>query len=74
MLKVYKKRLLVGLIVMLFLFAIIAILALLDLNKGIALFGFGFNYRFENIAVIILSLIGMFKVIHEIIKVEHQNI
>ena len=74
MLKEYKRRLLVGLMVLLILFAFITILALLDLNKGVALFDFGFDYRIENITVIILSLIGMFKAVHEIIKVEHQNI
>lgn len=74
MLKVYKRRLLVGLMMLLILFAAITILALLDLKKGVPMFGFGFDYVVENITIIILSLIGMFKVIHEIIRVEHQNI
>jgi hypothetical protein len=70
MLEVYKKKLLVGLMVLLLLFGLIFVLALLDLGRGTAVFGIGIDYKTENVVVIILSLLSMAKVIHEIVKVE----
>ncbi|NQU99022.1 hypothetical protein HQ533_06190 [Candidatus Woesearchaeota archaeon] len=71
MLPVYKRKLLTGLMVLLVLFALIFVLALLDLKKGVPVFGTGLEYDVENVVVIILSLLSMMKVIQEIIRVEH---
>jgi len=72
MLEVYRKKLLIGLMILLILFALIFILALVDLQRGVPLFGTGLRYDVENVTVIILSILSIVKVIHEIIKVEHQ--
>jgi len=71
MLRIYRRRLLIGLMLLMLLFALIGVLAIIDFNKGIPLFGFGMPVVFENSIIFMLSLIGVIKSVHEIIKVEH---
>ena len=72
MLKIYKKRLITGLLVLLFVFGMLFILAMINLKRGTEFFGTGLSYETENILVMVLSFIAMLKSIHEIIKVEHE--
>ncbi|MBU0470998.1 MAG: hypothetical protein KKF65_00095 [Nanoarchaeota archaeon] len=61
-----------GLMVLLILFALIFVLALVDLKRGVPIFGTGLSYDGEDVLVMILCILSMVKVIQEIIKVEHQ--
>ena len=71
MLEVYRRKLIIGLMTLLVLFFLIVLVALMDLRNGRAMFNTGIDYRFENIFVIILSVLSMIKVIHEIHIIEH---
>ncbi|RJQ17005.1 hypothetical protein C4573_03005 [Candidatus Woesearchaeota archaeon] len=73
MLKVYRKRLLIGLMVLLVVFALFFLFSIIDLNRGIPLIGMGIPYMVENYLIIILSVLGMIKSLHELIKVEHHQ-
>jgi hypothetical protein len=70
MLRVYKRRLLIGLLVLLLLFLLSFFLALFNLQKGIGIFNIGIAYQVEDWSVMIFSILAMLKVLHEIIKVE----
>ena len=69
---IYKKKLIWVLMVMLMMFAALAIKALLDLKEGTAMFKIGVGYVTEDILVIMLSILSMVKIIHEIIIIERH--
>ncbi|MBU1201790.1 MAG: hypothetical protein KJ583_04535 [Nanoarchaeota archaeon] len=72
MLKVYRQRLIIGLMTLIIVFAIVFLIALLNLKKGQPLFDSGMGLA-ENWAVMIMSILGIIKAIHEIIRVEHSK-
>ncbi|MBC8495081.1 hypothetical protein H8D36_02930 [archaeon] len=70
MLKVYKRKLIAGLLALLVVFAIIFALALLDIRRGIPMFGSGLGFLAENAVIAVLCILAMIKVIAEIARVE----
>ncbi|MFH1589230.1 MAG: hypothetical protein ABIB43_01550 [archaeon] len=73
MLKVYRRKLLIGLMSLLLLFALMFALALRDLNLGISLINLGFKQVINNSIVIVLSVLSMLKMVHEIWIIEHHQ-
>ncbi|MBU0666938.1 MAG: hypothetical protein ABIC91_08510 [Nanoarchaeota archaeon] len=71
MLKVYKKRLITGLLTLMGLFFCLFLLAIIDLNRGRATIQTGLPQAVENWGLIIISIFAMIKVLREIIKIEH---
>ena len=71
MLKVYKRRLVLGLIALMLLFFLIFVIAFLDLNRGAGILSTKLPYKVENYGVMILSLLSIAKVIYEIYRIEH---
>ncbi|MFC2136253.1 hypothetical protein ACFLTH_16675 [Bacteroidota bacterium] len=71
MLEVYRRKLLLGLMALLILFAVVLVAALLDFRQGNALLGTGIGYQVENSVIIVLALLSMIKIVQEIIKIEH---
>ncbi len=74
MLKVYRRRLVIGLLVLLVVFAGIFFLGLLANNRAQGLIGLGVPYSVENFFIMGLSFLAMVKVLWEIIKVEHHPV
>lgn len=72
MLKVYKRRLILGLMALLIVFAIIFALALLDIRRGTPMFGSGLGFLAENAIIAVLCILAMIKVIAEVARVEHE--
>lgn len=73
MLKVYRRRLIIGLVLLLLVFGIIFLSALLASNRGYGLLGLGIPFSVENFLIMVLSFIAMVKVVWEIYRVEHPD-
>jgi hypothetical protein len=70
----YKKKLLIALMVLLGIFLIVFIAAIMALNRNAALFSIpGLPVIAENWIVIILSIISMFRIVWEIVLVEEHK-
>lgn len=69
--EVYRRKLLVGMMILLALFGLIIIATLLKLSKGHSILGTGISYNIENWTIIILAFLSMLKVIQEIVRIEH---
>ena len=69
----YRKRTVIVLLSLMFVFLLIAIFAFIQLNRNIPLLGLGFSYYTEDLLVLGLSILSMIKVIYEIWKVEHHH-
>jgi len=70
----YRKKLLITLMVLLAIFLLVFIAAILAINRGVALFSIGIPFAVENWLVIILSIIAMVRIVWEIILVEEHKI
>ncbi len=68
MLKVYKRRLVFGLMALMITFIIIFLIAFIGLRNGNQMFNTGLGLK-ENWIVIGLCILSMIKVIHEIRRV-----
>ena len=73
MLKVYKRRLIIGMIILMLVFALVFIATISALQRNIPILGMGMPADFENYAVLILSILGVVMAFAEILKVEHSK-
>jgi len=64
-----KRKVLSGLIIMDLLLGLVFLIAMLNLKRGVAIFGSGLGIA-ENYAVIVITIIGIAKMTYEIIKLE----
>jgi len=70
MLKVYRRKLILGLLTLQLLFVIIFILTLINNIHGKALLGTGLPYLVENTIIMALCILSIGNVIYELIKVD----
>ena len=67
--KIYRKKLIIGLLTLQLLFVLFFILALINNIHGRAILGTGLDYSVENYIVMIFSVLSMINIIYEIIKI-----
>lgn len=56
------------LIILLLVFAILLIISIINLNRGLPVFGLGIGYQIENYLIIVLSFFSVIRVFGAIIK------
>jgi hypothetical protein len=70
MLKIYRRKLILGLLTLQLLFVIIFVVTLINNLNGKALLGTGLPFMTENIIVMVLCILSIVNVIYELTKVK----
>ncbi|MBW2974677.1 hypothetical protein KY366_03070 [Candidatus Woesearchaeota archaeon] len=65
--KEHHRREISFLIFFLMIFLIIFVMALLDMRRGIPVFGIGLPYMIEDVTILVLSVIAMIKAVWHIV-------
>jgi formate hydrogenlyase subunit 3/multisubunit Na+/H+ antiporter MnhD subunit len=70
MLRVYRKKLIWGLIALLIVFGIVFVITFINLKGKRAVFNLGLPFEIEDFTVMFLCILSLVKVVWEIIKIE----
>jgi hypothetical protein len=70
MLKVYRRKLILGLLTLQLLFVIIFVVTLINNFQGKGLLGTGLPYMTENVIIMVLCILSIGNIIYELIKVD----
>ena len=69
----YRKKAILFLLAMIFMFLLIFLYSFIQLNRGIAVFQIGLDHYTENWIAMVLCVLGLIRVIYELYRIEHHK-